>query len=79
MDPRLSVKWDLGILHPDGGEGTSRSDTSRTRRKTTTFYVAFSDVEKAKRLLGFEARTPLDTMLDEVIPWVRAAVESGRI
>jgi UDP-glucose 4-epimerase len=36
-------------------------------------------VEKAKRVLGFEASTTLDEMLDEVIPWIRQAVEDGRI
>ncbi|HEX2029473.1 MAG TPA: NAD(P)-dependent oxidoreductase [Nitriliruptorales bacterium] len=36
-------------------------------------------VDKAKRVLGFEAHTTLDEMLDEVIPWVRQAVEDGRI
>src|SRR5947207_12075582 len=30
--------------------------------------------EKAKRVLGFEATTSLSDMLDEVIPWVEAAV-----
>jgi nucleoside-diphosphate-sugar epimerase len=35
--------------------------------------------EKAKDLLGFEATTSLDEMLDEVIPWVRSAIKSGRI
>jgi len=34
-------------------------------------------VEKAKRLLGFEATTTLDEMLDEVIPWVRSALAEG--
>ena len=37
------------------------------------------DVRKARELLGFEAMTPLDTMLDEVIPWIRAEVEAGRL
>src|SRR5205809_5448620 len=36
-------------------------------------------VEKAKRLLGFEATTPLDTILDEVIPWIERQVEAGLI
>lgn len=36
-------------------------------------------VEKAKRILGFEATTTLDEMLDEVVPWVTAAVREGRI
>lgn len=37
------------------------------------------DVTKAKRLLGFEATTTLDQMLDEVIPWIRHEVEHGTI
>jgi len=37
------------------------------------------DVQKAHRLLGFEATTTLDTMLDEVIPWIRSEVEAGRL
>jgi UDP-glucose 4-epimerase len=35
--------------------------------------------EKSKRVLGFEATTSLSDMLDEVVPWVAAAVEEGRI
>jgi nucleoside-diphosphate-sugar epimerase len=35
--------------------------------------------EKAKRILGFEATTSLSDMLDEVIPWVAAAVADDRI
>jgi nucleoside-diphosphate-sugar epimerase len=34
---------------------------------------------KARRLLGFEATTTLDQMLDEVIPWAAAAVAAGLI
>jgi UDP-glucose 4-epimerase len=37
------------------------------------------DVAKAKKVLGFEATTSLDTMLDEVIPWVSDAVRDGRL
>jgi nucleoside-diphosphate-sugar epimerase len=37
------------------------------------------DVHKAKRVLGFEATTSLDQMLDEVIPWIRAELDEGRI
>jgi UDP-glucose 4-epimerase len=36
-------------------------------------------VEKAKRVLGFEATTTLSDMLDIVIPWIAQAVEDGRI
>ena len=35
--------------------------------------------EKARAVLGFEATTSLDEMLDEVIPWIRRAVEEGTI
>jgi len=37
------------------------------------------DVSKAKRVLGFECTTSLETMLDEVIPWVKHQVELGNI
>jgi nucleoside-diphosphate-sugar epimerase len=36
-------------------------------------------VVKARQLLGFEATTSLDAMLDEVIPWIRHAIDEGRI
>jgi UDP-glucose 4-epimerase len=36
-------------------------------------------VEKAERLLGFRAATPLSDILDVVIPWVRQQVEYGNI
>jgi len=34
-------------------------------------------VDKARDVLGFEATTTLDTMLDVVIPWVRRALADG--
>ncbi|HXL73760.1 MAG TPA: NAD(P)-dependent oxidoreductase, partial [bacterium] len=37
------------------------------------------DVSKAKNMLGFEATTGLDTILDEVIPWIKKQVELGGI
>jgi UDP-glucose 4-epimerase len=37
------------------------------------------DVRKARELLGFEATTPLEDVLDEVIPWVRDEIEAARI
>jgi nucleoside-diphosphate-sugar epimerase len=36
-------------------------------------------VEKARRILGFEATTTLSQALDEIIPWVREQVETGGI
>jgi nucleoside-diphosphate-sugar epimerase len=37
------------------------------------------DVRKAREVLGFEATTTLDEMLDEVIPWIREEIAAGRI
>jgi nucleoside-diphosphate-sugar epimerase len=37
------------------------------------------DVRKAKQVLGFEATTSLDEMLDEVIPWIRNEIKAARI
>jgi len=34
------------------------------------------DVRKAREILGFEATTTLDEMLDEVIPWIRSELET---
>ena len=36
-------------------------------------------VDKAKRVLGFEATTSLEEMLDEVIPWITRAVADGTL
>ncbi len=36
-------------------------------------------VEKAKRLLGFEANTSLSDALDEIIPWIKVQIEIGGI
>jgi nucleoside-diphosphate-sugar epimerase len=37
------------------------------------------DTIKAKKILGFEAATTLEEMLDEVIPWIDHAIASGMI
>jgi nucleoside-diphosphate-sugar epimerase len=37
------------------------------------------DVRKAREVLGFEATTTLDEMLDEVIPWIRNELEVARV
>jgi len=37
------------------------------------------DTGKAKRLLGFEAKTSLSDILDEVIPWVQNQIKIGAI
>jgi nucleoside-diphosphate-sugar epimerase len=37
------------------------------------------DVSKARELLGYEAKTPLDQILDEVVPWIQQQIEVGGI
>jgi UDP-glucose 4-epimerase len=37
------------------------------------------DVHKAREVLGFEATTSLEDVLDEVIPWIRDEISAGRI
>lgn len=37
------------------------------------------DTSKAKEILGYEAKTTLDEMLDEVIPWVEEQIRLGNI
>ena len=37
------------------------------------------DTGKARKVLGFQATTTLDAMLDEVIPWIDAAIKAGTI
>ena len=37
------------------------------------------DTSKAKTVLGYEAKTSLDDMLDEVIPWIAEQVKHGNI
>ncbi len=41
--------------------------------------VRTPDVRKAREMLGFEATTTLDEMLDEVIPWIQNELLAGRI
>lgn len=37
------------------------------------------DVSKARETLGFAAETPLEQILDEVLPWIAAEIQAGRI
>ncbi len=37
------------------------------------------DTKKAEQVLGFEATTDLDSMLDELLPWVRDAIARNQI
>lgn len=37
------------------------------------------DINKAKKILGFEAKTSLNDALDEIIPWIKDQIEIGGI
>ncbi len=37
------------------------------------------DTRKAGEVLGYEATTSLETMLAEVVPWIRVEIEAGRL
>jgi nucleoside-diphosphate-sugar epimerase len=36
-------------------------------------------VEKAKKILGFETKTTLDAIMNEVIPWIKEQIDLGKI
>jgi nucleoside-diphosphate-sugar epimerase len=36
-------------------------------------------VQKARDVLGFDAKTTLSEMLDEVIPWIKSAIQNNTI
>ena len=44
-----------------------------------TSSITALDVSKAKKMLGYEATTPLSDILDEVIPWIAEQVEIGQM
>ena len=50
-----------------------------TTRSNTMFSGAFPDTEKARKVLGFEAITTLDDVLDEVILRIDEAIKDGTI
>ena len=58
---------------------TCRSATSRTSRSSYDVQRRVPATDKARDVLGFEATTSLDDMLDEVVPWVVDAVDAGLI
>ena len=37
------------------------------------------NVDKAKKILGFEAKTTLDESLNEIIPWIKDQIKLGEI
>ncbi len=41
--------------------------------------MRISDTQKAKTVLGYQTTTSLESMLDEVIPWIREEAAAGRL
>jgi UDP-glucose 4-epimerase len=75
---------DVTIIHPQ----TRPRFAYRPEVHSRYFFVSpfehdvqrrISSTEKARPVLGFEATTTLDEMLDEVVPWIEDAVERGVI
>jgi UDP-glucose 4-epimerase len=62
-------------IHTDGRPFRSVSDQPFEH----DVQMRVPDVRKAKAVLGYEATTSLETMLDEVIPWIRDEVAAGRL
>ena len=62
-------------IHLDGRPFAFTSDTPFEH----DVQLRVPDVRKAKDVLGYEATTSLETMLDEVIPWIRAELEADRL
>ena len=68
-----------GHLAQDPRPTAGRSATSATRPSSTTSSSASRTSARRREVLGFEATTTLDAMLDEVIPWIAAETEAGRL
>ena len=57
----------------------SHSATSPIRPIEYDVQERSPDVTKAKEILGFEALTTLDAILDEIIPWIEEQIAVGQI
>ena len=77
-EARRCSSWPSSIWRKIKGP-ECRCGSSTTSRSTYDVQRRVPATEKAKRVLGFEATTTLDQMLDEVIPWITAAIEAGTI
>ena len=62
-------------IHADGRKFNYTSDAPFEH----DVQLRVPDVHKAKDVLGYEATTSLETMLDEVIPWITSEVEGGGV
>ncbi len=92
MESKAAVNNDFNIASPNGCTVLElaqkiwhRINGGRPFRvvndETYEYDVAMRvpDVRKAKQVIGFEARTTLDEVLDEMIPWLQQEHEAGRV
>ena len=71
---RLSETFEFGFVRILIQQGDALADDGRFVGQRR-----LPDVSKARDVLGFEATTSLDQMLDVVIPWVTQAVRDSRL
>lgn len=86
-----AVNDDFNLSTPTGHTVLELAEAIWKRLKKTPFRYESEEpfkydvqrrvpsTEKAKRVLGFEATTDLDQILDEVIPWIEEQVKLGTI
>ena len=67
--PDLARGIVTAMEHPDALNEAFEHDVQRRVPST----------EMAKQVLAFETATPLEEMLDEVIPWIAEAVANGTL
>ena len=92
MEHPDAVNEDFNISTPTGTTVLELAERIWARLRPRTPFRFVSDppfehdvqkrvpsFEKASRVLGFEAATSLDDMLDEVVPWIQRAVAQGLI
>jgi UDP-glucose 4-epimerase len=93
LDHPAAFNEDFNISTPVGHTVTELAEVIWRKIKRADVPLAFvheegfehdvqrrvPDVTKARDVLGFEASTSLDDMLDEVIPWIRHAIDEGSI
>jgi len=75
----LTVAEIARIIWEACGEDPARFELEHLPTFAVDVQRRWPSVEKARRLLGFEATTTLDQMLDEVIPWIRVESDAGRL
>jgi UDP-glucose 4-epimerase len=86
----LNEDFNISIAKPTSVLELAVTIWGKIRKDTPFRYVSdkpyphdvqmrIPNVEKARRLLGFEATTRLEDALDEIIPWVQKEIELGGI